>query len=129
MSAKRKKLLLDVIGAVIAIAFPAAAAISEFPNIQTATEGESQFISFLNISSTAFAVICVIAAATAWRFCHHRLKMPKSGFFALVALYAIVHGIRMIIAPFEVIVFWAAIGSGIAFILSVITDKLFGGTE
>ncbi len=128
MTDKKKKLLLDVIGAILAVAFPAAAAISEFPKIRVATAGTSQFTTFLNVSSTAFAVICVIAAATAWRFFHNRLKMPRSGFFPLVALYAIVHGINMIIAPFEVIVFWAAVGSGIAFILAVIADKKYGGS-
>ncbi len=129
MTDKKKKLLLDVIGAIVAVVLPSVVAISEFPKIQAATTGESQFVSFLNISSTAFAVICVIAASTAWRFCHHRLKMPRSGFFPLVALYAIVHGIHMIIAPFEVIVFWAAVGSGIAFVLALIADKKYGGSE
>lgn len=129
MTDKKKKLLLDVIGAIIAVVLPSVVAIAEFPKIQEATSGESQFVSFLNVSITAFAVICVIAAATAWRFCHHRLKMPKSGFFPLVILYAIVHGIHMIIAPFEVIVFWAAVGSGIAFILAMIADKKYGGNE
>ncbi len=129
MTDRKKKLILDLIGAIIAVALPAFAAVSEFPKIRAATAGGSQFTTFLNVSSTAFAVICVIAAATAWRFLHHRLKMPKSGFFPLVALYAVVHGIHMIIAPFEVIVFWAAIGSGIAFILALIADKKYGGAS
>ena len=129
MTDKKKKLILDIIGAIIAVVLPAAAAISEFPRIRVATTCESQFVTFLNISSTAFAVICVIAAATAWRFCQHRIRMPKSGFFPLVVLYAIVRGIHMIIAPFEVILFWAALGSGIAFVLSTIADKKYGGKE
>lgn len=129
MTAKQKKLLLDVIGAFITVALPAAAAISEFPKIAAATTGGSQFLTFLNVSSTAFAVICVIAAATAWRFFHHRLRMPRSGFFPLLILYAIVHGINMIIDPFEIIVYWAAIGSGIAFVLAFIADKKYGGEQ
>lgn len=129
MTNRAKKLILDIIGAICAVALPAAAAISEFPKIQAATAGESQFITVLNISSTSFAVICVIAAATAWRFFQHRLKMPKSGFLPLVALYAIIHGIHMIIAPFEVIVFWAAVGSGVAFIFALIADTKYGGDK
>lgn len=129
MTAKQKKLLLDVLGAIIAVALPAFAAITEFPKIQAATASESQFITFLNVSTTAFAVICVIAAATAWRFFHNRLKMPRSGFFPLLILYAIVHGINMIIDPFEVIIYWAAIGSGIAFVLALIADRKYGGEQ
>lgn len=129
MTAKQKKLLLDVLGAIITVALPAFAAITEFPKIQAATASESQFITFLNVSTTAFAVICVIAAATAWRFFHHRLKMPSSGFFPLLILYVIVHGINMIIGPFEVIIYWAAIGSGIAFVLAFIADKKYGGEQ
>ena len=121
-------LLLASVVSVFAV-LPAFAAISEFPKIAQATASESQFITFLNISTTAFAVICVIAAATAWRFFHNRLKMPRSGFFALLILYVIIHGINMIIDPFEVILYWAAIGSGIAFVLDVIADKKYGGEE
>lgn len=129
MTDRKKKLILDIIGAILAVAFPAAAAITEFPKIQASTACESQFTTFLNVSSTAFAVICVIAAATAWRFFQHRIKMPKSGFFPLVVLYAIVRGVHLIIASFEVVIFWAAIGSGLALILATVADKKYGGNE
>lgn len=128
MKAGQKKLLLDLLGVGVAIALPALAAVSEFPKIQSATTGCNAFVTFLNISSTAFAVIAIISVLTAWRFFHERLKAPKSGFLPTVMVWAVARGVKTIIAPFETIMFWAAVGSGIALIVYAIADMKYGGT-
>ena len=129
MTDKAKKRLLDIFGAIVSFALPAAAAISEFPRVKTATGGADSFLSVVNLSATAFSIIAIIGAITAMRFFHHRLKMPKSGLAVSVILYVIVRGINVIIDPMETILFWAVIGCGIAWVLYLIADKKYGGAN
>jgi hypothetical protein len=126
MTRRKKKLLLDLLGALVSLALPAAAAISQFPRLQEATAGESSFLSALNLSCTAFAVVCIIAVITAGRFLRDRVHMPKSGLVPSVLLYAVLRGVRMIILPFETILFYAVIGNAIAAVLYLIADKRYG---
>ena len=129
MTAKKKKLLLDLCGAFVTVLFPGVAAVVEFPNIRTATSAGTSFMTWLNISTTAFSVIAVIAALTAWRFCRDRLKLPKSGLFAAFVLWILVRGIRLVVEPFETILFWATIGCAVAWVLYLIAEKKYGGEE
>ena len=126
MTRRQKKLLLDVTGALFSFALPAAAAISQFPHVQQATTGESGFLSLLNLSCTAFAVLCILAVITAGRFLRERVQLPRSGLLPAALLYAVLRGIRMIIVPFEVIVFYAVLGNAIAAVLYLIADKRYG---
>ena len=129
MTDKAKKRLLDICGALVSFVLPAAAAVSEFPRVKAATGGENGFLTFLNLSATAFAIIAIIGAITAIRFFHHRLKAPKSGLGVAVILYVIVKGINTIIDPMETILFWAVIGCAIAWVLYLISDKKYGGAS
>ena len=126
MTRRKKKLLLDLAGALVSLALPAAAAIAQFPRLQQATAGGSGFLSALNLSCTAFAVLCILAVITAGRFLRDRVKVPRSGLVPSLLLYAALRGIRMIIVPFETILFYAVIGNAIAAVLYLIADKRYG---
>lgn len=127
MSKRAKKRVLDILGLLISFAFPAAAAISEFPRMTAATGGARTFAAILNISTVALAIVLIIGTVTAYRFVRERIKTPKSGLAISVVLYAIVHGINVIVDSMEVILFWSVIGCGIAWVLYTVADKRYGG--
>lgn len=127
MTDKAKKRTLDIVGALISFALPAAAAIAEFPRVKAATGGGNDFLAVLNLSSAAFAMVAILAVITAVRFFRHRLKAPRSGLAVSVILYVIVRGINVVIDPMETILFWSVIGCAIAWVLYFIADKKYGG--
>lgn len=127
MTDKAKKRTLDIVGALISFALPAAAAIAEFPRVKAATGGGNDFLAVLNLSAAAFAMVAILAVITAVRFFRHRLKAPRSGLALSVILYMIVRGINVIIDPMETILFWSVIGCAIAWVLYFIADKKYGG--
>lgn len=127
MSTKAKKRTLDIIGALVSFALPAGAAIAEFPRAKAATGAAGSFAAWLNLSTAALAVVAILAAITAYRFFRDRIKMPRSGLAISVILYAVVHGINVIVDSMEVILFWSVIGCAIAWVLYYIADKKYGG--
>lgn len=127
MTDKAKKRTLDIVGALISFALPAAAAIAEFPRVKAATGGGNDFLAVLNLSAAAFAMVAILAVITAVRFFRHRLKAPRSGLAVAVILYIVVRGINVIIDPMETILFWSVIGCAIAWVLYFIADKKYGG--
>lgn len=131
MTRRTVRRILNGGGALVSFLLPAAAAISEFPRIQagTAAEGGGKFLAALNLSAAAFAVIAVLALVTAMRFLKHRIAMPKSGLILSVLLYLLVRGIRLIVKPMEVILFWSVIGCGVAFVMYFIADHLLRDKE
>lgn len=128
MSNKAKKRTLDILGALVSFALPAGAAAAEFPRVKTATGGASGFAAVLNLSTVALAIILIIATITMYRFFRDRIKMPRSGLALSVILYAVVHGINVIVDSMEVILFWSVIGCAVAWVLYYIADKRYGGS-
>ena len=124
MTSKAKKRLLDILGFLISVLLPVAAAIAVFPR-----EPAKGFADWLNISSAAFAVVLVVGAFAAVRFFHDRLHMPKNGVVLALLLYALIRGIKVIIDPFEVIAFWMLVGNLVGWLCYLIADKKFGGDK
>ena len=127
MSKQAKKRVLDILGLLISFALPAGAAAAEFPRVKTATGGASGFAAILNLSTVTLAIILIIATITMYRFFRDRIKMPRSGLALSVILYAVVHGINVIVDSMEVILFWSVIGCAIAWVLYTVADKRYGG--
>lgn len=127
MTDKRKRLILEISGALISFLLPAGAAISAFPRVVKDTGGLSSFAAMLNLSTAALAIVLIIGLLTAFRFFRDRIKLPRSGLVLSAILYLTVHGIRLIVQPMETVLFWAMIGSAIAWVLYLIADKKYGG--
>ena len=125
MTTRTKCRLLDISGALISFAAPAAAAIMEFPRVeQSVTSGGRSFADILNLSSAAFSIILILLALTCWRFFREHIKLPKSGLVSSVILFAIAYGVEQFIHSFRVIMFWSVIGCAVAQILYVISDRM-----
>ncbi|MBQ8357866.1 MAG: hypothetical protein IJX39_08695 [Clostridia bacterium] len=127
MTTKTKCKLLNLAGAVISFAAPAAAAIAEFPRVeQTVAGGGRSFADILNLSSAAFSIIVILLAVTCWRFFREHIKLPKSGLITSLILFAIAYGVEQFIHSFRIIMFWSVIGCAIAQVLYIISDRLEG---
>ena len=124
MQTKTKKRLLDIAGAVISFAAPAVAAVYEFPRAKAAVSSGNSVSDFLNISTAALAIIVVLLAITCWRFLKSRIKMPDSGLLPSIVLFAVLHGIELIVHSFVIISFWAVIGTAVAAVLWKISDSM-----
>ena len=127
MTTKTKCKLLNLAGAVISFAAPAAAAIAEFPRVEQTVAGVGRsFADILNLSSAAFSIIVILLAVTCWRFFREHIKLPKSGLITSLILFAIAYGVEQFIHSFRIIMFWSVIGCAIAQVLYIISDRLEG---
>lgn len=125
MTAKRKALLLNIAGAVVSFAVPAAATIAEFPYIRAKVASGSSFADTLHISAAALAIIVILASVTLFRFFRDRIKVPRSGLLVSVALLAVFYAVEMFIHALVVIMFWCSIGSAVGLVLFTIADKIY----
>ena len=125
MTKRAKKRALDFCGAGISFLLPAIATVAEFPRVKATTGDARGFLDVLNLSSAAFAIVAIIGVITAWRFFRDRVKVPRSGLAVSLVLYIIVRGVKMIIEPFETILFWSVIGCAVAWVLYHIADRLY----
>ena len=125
MTLKTKCKLLDIAGAVISFAAPAAAAVAEFPRVdQEVTTGARSLADILNLSAAAFSIVLILLAVTCWRFFREHIKLPKSGLFVSIILFAIAYGVELFIHSFRVIMFWSVLGCLAAQVLYIVSDKL-----
>lgn len=126
LKATRKAKLLDISGAVISFAAPAAAAVSELPyTVREVTGGEKlSFLDILHLSSAAFAIVCILAAITMWRFFANRVKTPKSGLLVSGVGFAICYGVEQFIHILTVVLLWATIGCAVASVCYYASDQI-----
>ena len=126
MKAMQKARLLDVSGAVISFAAPAAAAVSELPyTVKEFTGGgKLSFLDILHLSTAAFAIICILAAITMWRFFANRAKLPKSGLAVSGLGFAICYGVEQFIHILTVVLLWATVGCAVASICYFASDQI-----
>ncbi len=125
MTLKTKCRLIDIAGAVISFAAPAAAAVLEFPRVeQSVASSGNSFTNVLNMSSAAFSIVCILLAVSCWRFFREHVKLPKSGLVSSIILFVIAYGVERFIHSFRVIMFWSVIGCAVAQILYLVSDAL-----
>ncbi|MBE6555515.1 MAG: hypothetical protein E7663_04705 [Ruminococcaceae bacterium] len=126
MTKKSKARLLNIIGAVISFVAPAVAAIVEFPHVKETVSpvGGKSLADILNISGAALVIVAVLFLLTCWRFCAHRMRLPRSGLILSAILFVIAHGVELVIHSFKVIMFWSMLGCGGAAVLYFIADRI-----
>lgn len=126
MTARSKAKLLDVSGAVISFAAPAAAAVSELPyTVKEATGGgKLSFLDILHLSTAAFAIVCILAVITMWRFFANRIKTPKSGLLISGGGFAICYGVEQFIHILTVVLLWATVGCAVASACYYASDQI-----
>ena len=126
MTNKAKIRLLNISGAVISFAAPAVAAVLEFPRVKSEVTVSNDFLTVLNLSTAAFAIIAILLAVSCWRFIKNHITLPDSGLGLTLVLLAICYGVELIIHSFVVILEWAALGCLASLILYKFADKLEG---